>query len=209
VYFALAIERIGWLSLIARGFHISRPAPGAYDPACEEDECGMEGEAGLDNAGPETGEPDAAGRDKAGVSDAGVSDAGSGRRGAADIPDPANLAQDWITLWQSELSAMAADPEIRESWQVIMAMWAGAMASMLRGVPRDPNVSCHDGARGRSRPADAPRPPPPAAAPDSRDAEIERLARHVTALERRLAELERGGNPSVHPKVRPGRKRRR
>src|SRR5471030_2160472 len=123
----------------------------------------MEGEAGLDSAGPETDKPDAAGRDEAGVNDA-----GSGRRGAADIPDPGNLAQDWITLWQSELSAMAADPEIRESWQVIMAMWAGAMASMLRGVPRDPDVPRHDSARGRSRPADAPRPPPTAAAPDSR-----------------------------------------
>ena len=32
----------------------------------------------------------------------------------ADTPDLAKLAQDWITLWQSELSAIAADPEIHE-----------------------------------------------------------------------------------------------
>ena len=56
------------------------------------------------------------------------------------MPDPRKLAQDWITLWQSELSAMAADPEIRESWQTVMALWAGTMSAMLRGLPPDPNA---------------------------------------------------------------------
>ena len=42
--------------------------------------------------------------------------AGRGRRpdAAGDLPDLGKLAQDWITLWQSELSAMAADREIHE-----------------------------------------------------------------------------------------------
>ncbi|WP_254073450.1 hypothetical protein [Acidisphaera sp. S103] len=149
-------------------------------------------DAGLGNAGHDTDERDTTGT------------------GHADLPDPRKLAQDWITLWQSELSAMAADPEIRESWQTIMALWAGTMSAMLRGLPRDPlGDRGHDGARGRSGPADAPGAAPAAAAPDARDAEIDRLARHVAALEQRLAELaqrverDRGGDPAVHPRRRP------
>jgi hypothetical protein len=125
----------------------------------------------------------------------------------SDMPDPVRLAQDWITLWQSELSAMAADPEIRESWQTVTALWAGTISAMLRGIPRDQR---HDAPRGRSGTADATRAAPAAAASDARDAEIDRLARHVAALERRLSELERGGDPAVHseirPKPKPGRK---
>src|ERR1700744_2735849 len=105
-------------------------------------------DTGLDNAGHDMGERETTGA------------------GQTDLPDPRKLAQDWITLWQSELSAMAADPEIRESWQTVMALWAGAMSAMLRGLPADRG---HDGARGRARPADAPGAAPAAAAPDARD----------------------------------------
>ena len=188
-----------------RRFDVSQPIRRAYGPACEEDECGMVMDAGLDNTGYDTGGRDATGNDlphQAG-------DAKPRDRAASDIPDPRKLAQDWITIWQSELSAIAADPEIRESWQTVMALWAGTMSTMLRGLPRDPNAPRHDSAYGRPGPADAPRTTPAAAAPDARDAEINRLARHVAALEHRLAQLELGGDPPVHPKNRSGRKPRR
>jgi hypothetical protein len=109
----------------------------------------------------------------------------------ADLQD---LARDWITLWQSELSALAVDREAQEGWQALLAVWAGAAAAMLQGLPR----GGHDS--GRSRAPAAPRAAPAAAAPDAgdakhgRDAEIERLGRRIAELERRLAELERGGS---------------
>ncbi|HYZ20629.1 MAG TPA: hypothetical protein VE690_00600 [Rhodopila sp.] len=126
-------------------------------------------------------------------------DHAEGMQGAGG-PDVSQVARDWITLWQSEMSAMAADPEIRESWQAMMAIWAGAMSALVSGLPRQ----AHDRPDRPSRPADATRPAAAAAAPDPRDAEIDRLARHVAALERRLAELERGDS-----KVDPGRRPRR
>jgi hypothetical protein len=128
-------------------------------------------------------------------------------KGGPDLPDSRELAQDWITLWQSEISAMAADPEMRESWQTVMALWAGIMSTMVRGMPRA--TERHERTDGQSRTADAPRAPAAAVAPDTRDVEIERLARHVAILERRLADLERGGGPAVHSKRRPARKPRK
>jgi hypothetical protein len=173
-------------------FGVSQSVRGAYGPAREEDECGMVMDAGPDDAGHDTDERGTAGA------------------AATDLPDPRKVAQDWITLWQSELSAMAADPEIRESWQTLMALWAGTMSTLLRGLPRDPlGNRGHDGAGGRAGSADASGAASAAAAPDARDAEIDRLARHVAALEQRLAELsqrverERGGDPAVHPRRHP------
>jgi hypothetical protein len=168
---------------------------------------------GHDADGWEATGPGAPGRGPDGFGEPGFGAAGSRRSGATDLPDARKLAQDWITLWQSEISAMAADPEIRESWQTIMALWAGTMSAMLRGLPREQNTHRYDGAHGRAGPADASRSAAVAPAPDTRDAEIERLARHVAALERRLAELERTGDSPVDPAVNPrperGRKPRR
>ena len=146
-------------------------------------------DAGLDSPARGLGASDPAGR--------GASGAGPG-----DL-DPRSLAQDWIAIWQSELSAMAADPEQRESWQAVVALWAGTLSALLSGLPA---ATAYDNQTGRAGPDDAPRPAPVDAAPDARDAEIGRLARHVAALERRLACIERGGHPGVDAKRRPRRK---
>jgi ubiquinone biosynthesis protein UbiJ len=117
---------------------------------------------------------------------------------AAGSPDLQKLAQDWISLWQSELSAMAADRELQENWQATVALWAGVATAMLNATAsaarhgsryRDDRASRQAGTEPAAGAQAA------AAAPDPRDAEIERLARHIAALEARLGELERGSGP--------------
>ena len=51
-------------------------------------------------------------------------------------PDLHALAHDWVTLWQSELAAIAADREAQESWQAIVALWAGVAGAMVAAAPR-------------------------------------------------------------------------
>ena len=73
---------------------------------------------GHGRIGQDTGQHGPSGTNTAVLSNAGRNSAGPGQvadtdprdRAATDMPDPRKLAQDWITLWQSELSAMAADP---------------------------------------------------------------------------------------------------
>lgn len=99
---------------------------------------------------------------------------------------PADIWQDWVTIWQSELNALATDREMQLAWARMVEVWATQARAAGALLP--------DGASGHARP----QPPPGAAAPDaaseSGDAErqrdlIERLARRVEALERRLAKL--------------------
>jgi len=97
------------------------------------------------------------------------------------------LAQDWVTLWHSELSALSADRETQETWRTCLAIWAGWSATLSKPLLDGPDDG---GVAGRNRPPDAPRTPAGSPAPDARDAEIERLARLVADLERRLADLD-------------------
>ncbi|MGH7153798.1 MAG: hypothetical protein ACREF3_07690 [Acetobacteraceae bacterium] len=103
--------------------------------------------------------------------------------GEADL---AGLARDWITIWQSELSALASDREGQETWRALLQLWADAARMMLAAISGQ-----HDGTTRRSGTHAAPRATAAAAAPDARDAEIARLSRLVRDLESRLADLER------------------
>ena len=71
-------------------------------------------------------------------------------------PDLAALARDWVTLWQSELAAIAADREAQESWQAIVALWAGAAGAMLTAAPRGWASQAGPGQAGSARPPPAP-----------------------------------------------------
>ncbi len=54
----------------------------------------------------------------------------------AGAPDLAALAQDWITLWQSEITALITDRETQDTWQTLAALWAGMMAGAIQAMPR-------------------------------------------------------------------------
>jgi hypothetical protein len=101
-------------------------------------------------------------------------------------------AENWVTLWQSELTAMAADRELRESWAAMVALWAstatGALARLRAGhdVPH--------GTAGARQPAGS---PPALAASDPGLAEVANLNRRIAELERRLAAFERDGKPAA------------
>jgi hypothetical protein len=100
-------------------------------------------------------------------------------------------AQDWMTVWQSELSTVAVDREAHEAWQAVAAHWADLAAALLGGLPPCKPHDPAAGGFGAARPHAAPRPPAAAAAPDPRDAEVEGLRERVAGLEQRLAQLER------------------
>ena len=91
---------------------------------------------------------------------------------------------------------MAADREVQEGWQTLAALWAGAAGAALSGLPRGRpgggGATVHERADRRAGTAAPAGPAPAAAAPDPRDAEIERLHRRIDALESRLAGLEAG-----------------
>jgi hypothetical protein len=108
--------------------------------------------------------------------------------GAADL---ARFLDDWAALWRREMRAQANDPRANDSgglnagdpmatmelWRVAMTEWTDAFVTHAFA----------GGARDRDS---APRTEAVVAASDARDAEIERLARHVDELEARLARLE-------------------
>ncbi|TQF76538.1 hypothetical protein FK498_17280 [Elioraea sp. Yellowstone] len=46
------------------------------------------------------------------------------------------LARDWIALWQSELAALASDPEAVEAWTRLVSLWAASATAALGMMPR-------------------------------------------------------------------------
>jgi len=99
-------------------------------------------------------------------------------------PDPQALARDWITIWQSELAALATDREMQEAWLRWVGLWADAANAAARLLP---GPAAGEPAAGRAGTVAAARAAAALAASDPRDAAIERLAARVAELERRLA----------------------
>ncbi|MDE1905856.1 MAG: hypothetical protein KGH75_05340 [Rhodospirillales bacterium] len=98
-----------------------------------------------------------------------------------------NLAKDFVAVWQSELTAMAADRELRESWATMLNLWAqvaNAAAALLPAAP--PPHEPPPRGPGAAEPTGA---APAAAASGSGLDEVQRLNRRVAELEQRLAEF--------------------
>ncbi len=103
---------------------------------------------------------------------------------AGNPASPAALWQDWITIWQSELNAMATDREVPLALTRLVALWAEGARAAGAWLP--------DGSAGRAGTKPSAGAETAAAAPDPRDLAIERLARRVEELERRLGGLDDG-----------------
>ncbi|HTQ71912.1 MAG TPA: hypothetical protein VMH92_10520 [Acidocella sp.] len=93
-----------------------------------------------------------------------------------------NLAKDFVAVWQSELTAMAADRELRETWAATLGLWAQAACAAAALLP-------HESPAGSPRPAQPARAAPVAAASGPGLDEVEQLSRRVAELEQRLAAL--------------------
>jgi len=106
----------------------------------------------------------------------------------ASAPDLSAYAQDLITVWQSELSALAVDREMQEGFQRSLALWGLMAQNLAQHLPKGGQFE----APRRTGAAAPPRPAASTAASDARDAELARLAERVAELERRLAEFDRG-----------------
>ena len=120
------------------------------------------------------------------------------------------LAEDWIAIWQSEITAYLTDPETQAQWSAMLALWGEAAQAMMAAMPaaargfgpmaaakpaRNPRPghererSSRAAAQDQSAGADAaPGAAPPTAASRSRDDEVRRLEQRVAELERRLGE---------------------
>jgi len=96
--------------------------------------------------------------------------------------DPQQIARDWITIWQSELTAAATDRELTELYVRLVDHWAQAAQAAACLLPGGAGDAA--GRAGAGAPAGA---AAAAAAPDARDAAIERLAERVAELERIIA----------------------
>ena len=93
------------------------------------------------------------------------------------------MLEDWISIWESELAALATDREGRERWKSLVSQWAvqaRAAAAWMDGFDASPGRPAGPGAQAGTAPA--------AASPDPRDDAIAQLARRVEELERRLLE---------------------
>jgi hypothetical protein len=100
-----------------------------------------------------------------------------------------NLARDFVVLWQSELTAMAADRELRETWASTLALWAQAANAAAAYLPHDHPPSRSSGAAQPARASAA-----DAASQPGVD-EVEQLKRRVAELEQRLGEFLAGQSP--------------
>ncbi len=110
----------------------------------------------------------------------------------SDGPPPATtLAQDWQTIWRSEMEALAVDREVADMIDAAAQAWAAWFAVLQ--AASDSARSILPGAVPAAG-ADAPaRTTAAAAAPDPRDGVVERIEQRLTELERRLAQRDAGG----------------
>ena len=125
-----------------------------------------------------------------------------------DPPDLARFLRDWAALWGEAVQDWASDPAAAEVNRMTAALWGKLLAASSAGMGlpgMSPRMSpLGTAASGERRAAASHAPsgtPAAAAAPDARDAAVERLSRRIDTLEARLAALE---SPGATPDEPPG-----
>jgi len=124
----------------------------------------------------------------------------------AEPPDLETLARRYLDLWQEQVAAMAADPEMSELMgRLMQAMTAGPGAAMMPwGFPANQES---DGNRPFSPAPPKGGPAPARAASDHSDRDVAELRERLAALEAQLGRLEAdAGAAPVAPE--PARARR-
>ena len=121
----------------------------------------------------------------------------------ADPPDLSVLAKRYVDLWQDQLIALVAHPELAESLARVLAAFP---VPSVTWPPAAGAGSAHNG----HGPSAAPRTATSAAASGGSDHQLRELARRLATLEERLSRLE-AGTPDGGKRARkkPRRRRRR
>jgi uncharacterized small protein (DUF1192 family) len=122
----------------------------------------------------------------------------------AEPPDLDTLARRYIDLWQEQVAAMAADPEMSELMGRLIQAMTGGPGAMMPWAFSAKQES--DGKRQPNPPAAAGAAPARAASDDG-DHDVAELRERLAALEAQLARLEAdAGGDQLAPK--PARTRR-
>ena len=129
-----------------------------------------------------------------------------------------DLAKRLMDLWQEQMAAIAADPDLMRQMAQMMA--ASPFPAMMQGIMQ--GVLAASAKTGPQNPyewwkADGPKPSAPAGPPEARPeaaapapqpggGNLAELRRNLAGLEARLAELGEGGNAAPAKPKRPARK---
>jgi hypothetical protein len=104
---------------------------------------------------------------------------------------PDKFAEDWVALWQSEITAMAADRELRESITAMLALWASTATATIKLLQAP-----YESSRRDAQTLQPARPQAVAAAFEPGLDEVASLHRRIAELEQRLAGLDSGRRKS-------------
>ncbi|GIK98917.1 MAG: hypothetical protein BroJett029_31260 [Alphaproteobacteria bacterium] len=129
---------------------------------------------------------------------------------AAPNPDLAALAERYLDLWQEQMAAMAGESGLVEAMTRLAAQTGAAFTAAVSDAARRGRDAAGggglDGAATGSGNADRAAAGP--APSGNGDGELDRLRRHVAALEERLARLEAGAGGEGGGAPRRPRRRR-
>ena len=138
---------------------------------------------------------------------------------AGPAPSVEDLARRLMDLWQEQMAAIAADPDLMRQMAQMMA--ASPFPAMMQGVVQGMMTAARPGGTGPNpyewwkgdhgaKPGASSETRPPAAAPASQPggSDVAELRRHLAGLEARLAELGAAGR-DIAQAAKPGSKPKR